>query len=314
MFSRSSFSLVLAFSVVPSVRAQEPAPPRPEPSAGRVERVPPPGPPDGTVRMLTSRRARLGISVNWRAPETDSIGALIQSVAPNGPAARAGLRSGDIITRFNGISLVAASGPSGRERAGPGMALTEAAAALNPGDTVAVEYRRGRERRNASIVAGDEPYVTAWTMPPGSFSYSFSDSDPMAEAMGTQRWRVEADSLRMHLEMPKIRRSRLPPPMMFVMGTPLEDLELAPLNRDLGRYFGTSEGILVINVPEHSGLALKAGDVVLAVDGRSPDNPAHLLRILQSYDQDEPIRLEIMRMKKRMAVTGKLAESAEGDR
>ena len=51
--------------------------------------------------------------------------------------------------------------------------------------------------------------------------------------------------------------------MLFMMGTPLEDLELAPLNRDLGRYFGTSEGILVINVPEESRLGLKAGDVVL---------------------------------------------------
>ncbi|MGH7703110.1 MAG: PDZ domain-containing protein, partial [Gemmatimonadales bacterium] len=51
--------------------------------------------------MFTGRRARLGISVNVRARETDSVGAYVNGVTPGGPAARAGIKSGDIITKVN---------------------------------------------------------------------------------------------------------------------------------------------------------------------------------------------------------------------
>ena len=71
--------------------AQDPEP-EPDPAeSGRIGRLPPPGEGPWRVEVLTSRRARLGVTVNMRARETDSIGALLQSVTPNGPAARAGL-------------------------------------------------------------------------------------------------------------------------------------------------------------------------------------------------------------------------------
>ena len=38
-----------------------------------------------------------------------------------------------------------------------------------------------------------------------------------------------------------------------------------PLNPDLGSYFGATDGVLVINVPQGSTLGLKGGDVVLNV-------------------------------------------------
>jgi S1-C subfamily serine protease len=101
-------------------------------------------------------------------------------------------------------------------------------------------------------------------------------------------------------------REFTPPPMMFMLGSPLADLELAPMNADLGRYFGTSEGVLVISLPPDSPLGLRGGDVVLSVGGRPLAGPAQLLRILRSYGPGEEIRLEILRMKKRETVTGQL--------
>ncbi|HEV8197641.1 MAG TPA: hypothetical protein VGP87_13430, partial [Gemmatimonadales bacterium] len=38
------------------------------------------------VRMITQRRYRLGVNVDMRASETDSIGASVLSVTPGGPA------------------------------------------------------------------------------------------------------------------------------------------------------------------------------------------------------------------------------------
>ena len=80
------------------------------------------------------------------------------------------------------------------------------------------------------------------------------------------------------------------------------------VDASLGRYFGTTDGILVISVPESSRLGLKPGDVVLRVDGRALAGPAHLLRILRSYDPGESIRLVIMRMKKRVTIAGQAGE------
>ena len=89
-------------------------------------------------------------------------------------------------------------------------------------------------------------------------------------------------------------------------GRPLADLELAPLNPDLGQYFGTSDGVLVISAPKESGLGLKGGDVVQAVDGRKPAGPSHLLRILRSYDKGESCKLDVMRNKKHETITARL--------
>jgi S1-C subfamily serine protease len=93
-----------------------------------------------------------------------------------------------------------------------------------------------------------------------------------------------------------------------MFGSPLGDLELAPLNPDLGRYFGATEGILVINVPKGSALGLKGGDVVLAVDGRKPASPSHLLRIMRSYERGESFKLDILRNGKRESVTGQVGK------
>jgi S1-C subfamily serine protease len=83
-------------------------------------------------------------------------------------------------------------------------------------------------------------------------------------------------------------------------------LELAPLNPRLGSYFGTSEGVLVVDVGDPAPLGLKAGDVVLSVDGRKPADPGHLMRILRSYGPGESAKLEIMRQRKRMTLEGKV--------
>jgi S1-C subfamily serine protease len=97
----------------------------------------------------------------------------------------------------------------------------------------------------------------------------------------------------------------------LLYGSPLADLELAPLNPDLGRYFGANEGVLVVSLPKGSELGLKGGDVVLAVDGRKPATPSHFLRILRSYEKGESFKIDILRNHKRETVTGRLGEKAE---
>src|SRR4029450_6549310 len=84
--------------------------------------------PDHLIRIVMNRRARLGIKVNLQARDTDSLGAYVESVTPNGPAAAAGLRSGDLITKVDGKSVLsggAAEGERDTRQSLPGLRLIE---------------------------------------------------------------------------------------------------------------------------------------------------------------------------------------------
>ncbi len=245
--------------------------------------------PERVMQFLMNRRARLGLKVNLRARETDSIGAYVDAVTPNGPAANAGIRSGDIIVRVDDKSLLTGGASSARDdrESLPGLRLIELAATLEPNDTVPVEFRRGKERKTVSVVTGDEPNIVFRARPGGgAFDFTYP-------AQG-------------RLALPDDEDIFVTRP--FLYGSPLAHLELAPLNADLGQYFGATTGVLVISVPGNSELGLKGGDVVLAVDGRKPESPSHLLRILRSYQDSESFKVDVIRNRKRVAVEGRLGQ------
>lgn len=277
----------------PAGWAQEPVDqPVPEPFELRVERGP-----ERMVEFVMNRRARLGIKVNLRARATDSIGAYVDAVTPNGPAAKAGIQSGDIIIKVDGKSVLAGgrAEAQGERESLPGLRLIELAARLQPNDTVPVEFRRGKDRKTANVVTADEPDILFRAEPPGrSFGFRYFRPD------GPRRMMLPLED-----EGDVVRA-----PGAFLLGSPLADLELAPLNPDLGRYFGATEGILVISVPKDSDLHLKGGDVVLGIDGRKPASPSHLLRIMRSYERGESFKLDVLRNGKRETVTGQVGDKA----
>ena len=246
--------------------------------------------PERVMQFLMSRRARLGLKVNLRARETDSVGAYVDAVTPNGPAANAGIRSGDIIVRVDAKSVLTGETSSRDDRESlPGLRLIELAATLEPNDTIPVEFRRGKERKTVTVVTADEPNIVFRGQPgAGSFDFRYPADSRMAMPDGED----------LFVEGP------------FLYGSPLAHLELAPLNPELGQYFGATTGILVISVPKDSQLGLKGGDVVLAVDGRKPESPSHLLRILRSYQDSESFKVDVLRNRKRLAVEGRLGTKA----
>ena len=278
--------LLLAGIVAAPLAAQEGV-------SGRVERA---LPPNAFVRVgpLHSRPS-LGIIVDMRAGASDSIGARIESVTPGGPADRAGVRSGDIITRIGGKALI--QGPdigAGAMQSQPGLRLIEFSARMAPNDTVALQLRRGKGVRNVRLVTEPQRTVTYWRQP-----MAVPDKQMAVELQ--QRYEM------LKSMEPMVTEAHEPLARTLYDMSPLASLQLAPLNPELGQYFGISDGILVISVPKSSGLRLRGGDVILRVDGRTPASPVHLLRILQSYDTAEQVRLDIVRNRKRETIEGTLA-------
>jgi S1-C subfamily serine protease len=232
----------------------------------------PPREPRARAFMLNDHRGRIGVVVRTDAsPETDKVGAKIEGVTPGGPADKAGLKVGDIITQFNGTSLAAVKAED-EDESGPGKKLVELARRLAPDDTVQVEFRRGNDTKQATLVAADLGTKFQWEIP-----------GPPPIAMG---------------------------PMLgmdhFQFGSPWGDLELVSVNSDLGEYFGTKDGVLVVKAPADSTLPLRGGDVITSIGGRKPANPSHAMRILRSYEKGETVSIEILRKQKRMTLTWKV--------
>src|SRR3989441_483723 len=120
----------------------------------------PPREPRARTFMMSDHRGRIGVVVRTDAsPETDKIGAKIEGVTPAGPADKAGLKVGDVITKFNGTSLASVKAED-EDESGPGRKLVELARKLAPDDTVQVEYRRGNDTKQATLpAAGLRPRV-----------------------------------------------------------------------------------------------------------------------------------------------------------
>jgi S1-C subfamily serine protease len=231
-------------------------------------------------------RGRIGVLVKREADAADDkLGARIEGVTPGGPAEKAGLKAGDIITRFNSTALGGTRAEeSNDEVSGPGLKLIELAQALEPGDTVQIEYRRGNETRKATLIA--------------------------EEMGGPLTGRIEMPEIgSMEGMFPQMQMS--PGELAFAFGSPWGGIEMVKLNPDLGDYFGTREGVLVVRAPEDSTLALKGGDVIISIGGRKPTSPEQAMRILRSYDAAETVTLDVLRKQKHVTVTWKVPEASE---
>lgn len=220
-------------------------------------------------------RPLLGISIG-RAGSGPVEGVEVQGVTPGGPAERAGIAAGDVLTRFGDAPLAAGSG------AEASRLLLELLEEREPGDEVAVELSREGERREVTVELEEGgPQVYA-------YSYGF-DGVPAAP-------------------LPPA-----PPSVHFWSDAQRHwgDVELVELTPGLGRYFGTDEGLLVVRKPSADTLALEEGDVIKRIGGREPQSVSQAIRILRSYDAGETLELEILRERETRTLSVEIPETRD---
>jgi hypothetical protein len=208
-------------------------------------------------------RAIIGVQLD---AESGKEGARIQEVSPGGPAHEAGLQVGDVITAINGADVKGDS---------PARQVMHLMHKVSPESKVNVRVTRDGKSRDFVVTAR-----------------------PGATFFGMQ-----------HPPIPPIPPMPPMPPGFPEGGTTfgpimihgqLGDMELATLTAQLGRYFGTDKGVLVVRAPKD--FKLEDGDVILAIDGREPSSGSHATRILASYQSGEKITIKLMRQQKTVNV------------
>lgn len=275
-------------------------------------------------------RPRLGISVDVRqSARRDAEGAMITDVLDGGPADAAGLRRGDLITSIDGHSLFEPLEGDVEEGfdlddSVPVQRLLAIARELEPGQEVEVEYLRDGEAATVRVEAED--LAESWgrrfsvvqpewdterfrerlrglteEMRGGRFEFRFHEQD------GDQ----DVDEFDFFVPGPDadVRVFGGPGASGLVVGRlggARYGVELVELNPSLGAYFGTQTGVLIADVAEDSTLGLRPGDVVLRVGDREVTTPARMLRILDSYGDDELVTLRIRRDGREMEVEGRV--------
>jgi C-terminal processing protease CtpA/Prc len=218
------------------------------------------------------RRGVIGLQLD---PASGPEGARVQEVSPGGPAAEAGVRPGDVIVAVNGTPI------SGKDAA---RKVIERMRRVLPDTKVKLSIRRDGKAEELQVTTRSA-YAFAFGFQGGPGPVVVAPEAPVAPMAPMAP-----------MEFPDLSGLR----SLQILSDETGGMELASLTPELGWYFGTSKGVLVLRAPENDAFGLKDGDVVLSIDGREPQSGTHATRILRSYQPGEPIDLKIMRQRRAM--------------
>jgi hypothetical protein len=248
--------------------------------------------------VLPSLKAGIGIIMS---PNTAANGVLVSAVTPNGPAAKAGIRSGDVLITIN-TTPINASGAEGLAKAR--LALGK----LVVNQSVPVTYARSGKTGRTTITASTISRAVMFSGNDGSvrpipgssqkniFMHSFSSED-----------RKALDEVLAFTDCERSGKQICPTPPFFE-AMRWQGLNLASIDAELGRYFGTSQGALVINAgPELS--VIQSGDVIQKIDDNSTVSPREVMSQLREKKYGDVVKFTLLRNRQLLTLNVKAPQT-----
>ena len=250
------------------------------------------------VQVVSGRGSQIGVTIR-DVEDADAkasklaapTGVIIEEVADDSPASKAGLKKGDVVLEFDG------------ERVRGVRHFTRLVQETPAGRRVQTSVMRDGQKLNVTI----EPRAS------GGFSY-FGDDDRMSVL------RDLADGWRVDIPKPAPAPPAAPKPpappafpafpdfdtFVWRSGNGL-GIRVGDLSDQLAQYFGTKDGVLVTSVTDNSAAAkagIKAGDVLTSLNGRDVTSPSDLRRRIQELKDGDEFTVGIVRDKKATTLKG----------
>lgn len=211
-------------------------------------------------------------------------GAEILAITPGSPADEAGLQPGDVVVAWNGETLAKAGKDPHWTAAEASRELVARSRELEEGDTVTLRYLRDEKELEVTLVAREIDFL-----PKSAAGFVGRRDFDLSVAPGV------------------VWQSAKP----WFLPRGWLDMELVEINPELGEYFGSDTGVLVVRGPaEDEILGLASGDVILRIGNREVKNPEHAMRILRSYEPDEELSVDIIRHGRSETLTGTVPETS----
>lgn len=225
---------------------------------------------------FAGRGARIGVTVaeiegdDAKQPKT---GVVVETVTPGDPADKAGIKSGDTITEFDG------------ERVRSVLQFSRLVQETPAGRSVAVALSRGGQRVTVNVTPESRSVSD-------DFSMRLLDIPRAARIAPT----------------PTPPAPLAPRLSIFGRGGRL-GITVESLDDQLAEYFGVKDGVLVKSVTADAAgqkAGLKAGDVITAINGSKVYEASDVTRLINRTEGDGSFTVEVMRDKKPLSLKGKV--------
>ncbi|MEO8372291.1 MAG: PDZ domain-containing protein [Candidatus Solibacter sp.] len=198
-------------------------------------------------------------------------GVEVSSLAPEGPAAKAGLKEGDVVLEFNGQHV---EGTTQFQRL-----VRETPIGRNAKISV---WRNGAMQTFTALV-GENKQTTTMVMPnDGQWNFNMPEMPAMP-----------------NIEIPRFNMSTQNP-MLGIVGESLGQED------QLAEFFGVQDGVLVRSVRKGSAAekaGIKAGDVITKVDDSKVTSSMEITRVLRNAKTKKTINVTLVRNKHEMPLT-----------